>query len=98
MSAALAWEAFDPAYTPAGPDTSVVGAAPPVSGSSSSSGLPFFHPQHELFGFGVLVVVTATAMYLASGGGAGGRVKAEGDIGGVKAEGDIGAAIGGDDK
>jgi hypothetical protein len=57
-----AWEAFDPA-TPAlsvvEGSASMVGDQRPVS-----SGVSFWHPSHELFGFGVLVGLTATALYL----------------------------------
>jgi hypothetical protein len=73
-SAGTAWEAFDPA-TPA---LSVVEPATmPGDHRPAYSGAPFWHPRHELFGFGVLVALTAGALYIVNEGGSsvGGHVK-----------------------
>ncbi len=88
----MAWEAFDPTFVPGGPDASDKGpSAPSVTGE-----LPFWHPGHELFGFGVLVAITAGAMYLATERGSGAKASGEADLGPARAEGDIGIGIGED--
>ena len=88
MSALSSWDVFDPTSAPSAPDTAPVGEVS-VRGQGSSSSLPFFHPGHQLWGFGALVIVTATAMYLATetrGAGA----KAEANLGPAHAEGERG--------
>jgi hypothetical protein len=61
MQGGTAWEAFDPS-TPAlsiVPPSSMPGDNRPYS-----SGVSFWHPSHELFGFGVVVALTAAALYV----------------------------------
>jgi hypothetical protein len=84
-----AWSAFDPAT----PLLSIVEPSTmPGDSTPSRSGLPFWHPGHELFGFGVLVALTAAALYVVNEGGSsiGGHVK----VGPAHAE--AGAGIGED--
>lgn len=92
MSSALSWDVFDPAYTPGSPEETAGGEVTPISSSTGTSGMPFWHPNHELFGFGVLLALTAGAIYIATGGNAGARVKGEANLGGLDAE--AGAGIG----
>jgi hypothetical protein len=61
MSAGTAWAAFDPS-TPA--LTIVEPSSQPGDKHNMVSGLPFWHPNHELFGFAVLLGLTAAALYV----------------------------------
>ncbi len=74
MNVGTAWEAFDPA-TPA---LSVVGSGsiPGDVEPHMLSGLPFWHPSHEMFGFGLLIAATAAALYIVNekGSSIGGHV------------------------
>ena len=93
MVATLDWADIDPLT---GGGQAVAGGQPAISrgairgapnaSTSTSSGLPFFAPDHELFAFGVLVALTAGALYVATEGmGAGlrahvGKARAGADI------------------
>jgi hypothetical protein len=60
MQGGTAWEAFDPT-TPA---LSVVPPATMPGDRRPSSNVSFWHPRHELFGFGVVLAITAAALYV----------------------------------
>ncbi|MHB8431023.1 MAG: hypothetical protein ACYDDZ_10940 [Acidimicrobiales bacterium] len=100
MSAALSsWDVFDPTVVPGagGADPSDHSpSAPGASLSAQGSGLPFFHPNHELFGFGALLGVTVVAMYYATESRSGAKDSARIDVGPAHAEGDLGLGIGGE--
>ncbi|MGO9207645.1 MAG: hypothetical protein ACLQBX_15930 [Candidatus Limnocylindrales bacterium] len=73
MQPGTAWEAFDPT-TPA---LSIVPPATMPFDNRPASGVSFWHPRHELFGFAVLLGITAAALYVTNEHASiGGHVKA----------------------
>ncbi len=74
--AGAAWEAFDPT-------TPLLAVVPPAvmpgdtRRPANGSDVPFFHPDHQLFGFGGLVAATVAALYYVNehGAGAGAHAK-----------------------
>lgn len=81
------WAQLDPETTYSAPTSGGPTEAYEPS-ISADNGLNFYHPDHPLFGFGVVVGLTAACLYIATEKGAGAGISAR--LGRAKA----GASVG----
>lgn len=82
-----AWSVLDPETTYDSPSSGHEAPAfePTIS---ADNGVNFYHPDHPLFGFGVIVGITAACLYAATEKGAGAGINAR--LGRAKAGAQVG--------